>query len=102
LGQSFYMYYDFVIYSVVRFFSEARIDDTCSKGPVSLASMGNPPISFTTGRHLRERVFKQDRLGDRCTLKVARRLRQDTAIQGGISNERNVGLDQENALHVRF
>jgi hypothetical protein len=40
-------------------------------------------------------------LGDRCNLKVARRLRQGTAVQRGTSNERNVGLDQENALHVR-
>jgi hypothetical protein len=40
-------------------------------------------------------------LGDRCTLKVARRLRQDTAVQGGTSNEVNFGLDQEDALHVR-
>jgi hypothetical protein len=38
---------------------------------------------------------------DRCTLEAARRLREDTAVQGGTSNERNVGLDQEDALHVR-
>jgi hypothetical protein len=64
--------------------------------------MGNPPISLTTGQHLRDRVFNQDRLGDRCNLEAALRLRQDTAVQGGLSNECNVGLDQENALHVRF
>jgi hypothetical protein len=39
--------------------------------------------------------------GDPCHLEVARRLRQDTAVQGGTSSERNIGLDQEDALHMR-
>jgi hypothetical protein len=40
-------------------------------------------------------------LDDRCLLEVARRLRQDAAFQGGTSLEQNVGLDQEDSLHVR-
>jgi hypothetical protein len=38
------------------------------------------------------------RLSDHRLLEDARRLRQDTAVQRGSSHERNVRLDQEDAL----
>ena len=40
-------------------------------------------------------------MGDCCHLEVARRLRQDAAVQGRSRHEQNVGLDQKDALHMR-
>ena len=40
-------------------------------------------------------------LNDSCRLGVARRLRQDAAVKGGTRQEINIGLGQNNALHVR-
>jgi hypothetical protein len=63
------------------------------RGHVSLGRRGgNPHLCLT---HL------EGRLGDRCHLEVAPRLRQDAAVQGGKSHERNGGLGQNDALHVR-
>ena len=39
-------------------------------------------------------------IGDRCHLEVARCLFQYVASQGGPSHKHNVGLDQQDALHV--
>ena len=41
------------------------------------------------------------RLCDSCRQEVARRLRQDAAVKGGIRLEINLGLGQNDALHVR-
>jgi hypothetical protein len=44
--------------------------------------------------------LRLNRLGDRCLLKDARRLRQDAAGQGRPRNESNGSLAQNDALHV--
>jgi hypothetical protein len=51
--------------------------------------------------YLAYRQLRDDWPGDRCLLEGTRRLRQDAAVKGGSSHERNSGLDQKDALHVR-